>query len=300
VRRLSGALLCLLAALTALLAPALAQADGPALALQAPFVNDAALASGPPVSFALPTVAGSPIEGRVLTASSGSWSPSATSVSYQWQRDDGDGFVDVTGATATTYILVHGDIDASFRVHVVATNAQGNAQADSAAVGPVIAGEPANTAAPVVTGSTQGGKPLTVTAGSWYPTATTYAYQWQRSTSSGFVDIAGATSPTYFTVPADVTHTVRARVTAINTYGSVTATVAAVGPITSGTPVNSVLPIISGAAKRGVPLAVNSGTWLPSGSFSYDWQRDDGTALPTFPGPPARVTRRRSMTSASR
>jgi hypothetical protein len=268
----------MLAAFAVLLTPAIAQADGATVALRSSFVNDASLATGPPVVFALPTVSGSPIEGRVLTAASGSWSPSATSVAYQWQRDegDGDGFADISGATGTTYILLGADVDASFRVHVVATNAHGSAQADSAAVGPVIEGEPANTATPVITGSLQGGKPLTVTAGTWYPTATSYGYQWQRSTGSGFVDIAGATNPTYFTVPADVSATIRARITATNTYGSVIATAAAVGPITSGRPVNSVLPIISGAVRRGAPLAVNSGTWSPSGSFGFRWQRDEG------------------------
>ena len=65
---------------------------------------------------------------------------------------------------------------------------------------------------------------LTVTAGTWYPTATSYSYQWQRNTGSGFADIAGASNPTYFTVPTDVSATIRARVTATNTYGSVTAT----------------------------------------------------------------------------
>ncbi|HEX5927123.1 MAG TPA: hypothetical protein VFY45_25090 [Baekduia sp.] len=270
--------------MAALPAPALAQADGPVVDLQASFVSDAALASGPPVVFALPTVAGSPIEGRVLTAASGSWSPSATSVAYQWQRDDGDGFADISGATGTTYVLLGADVDASFRVHVVATNAHGSAQADSAAVGPVIEGQPVNTATPVITGSLQGGKPLTVTAGTWYPTATSYAYRWQRNTSSGFVDIAGATNPTYFTVAADVTVTVRARVTATNAYGSVTATAAGVGPITSGVPVNSVVPIISGTVKRGSPLAVNSGTWSPSGSFSFRWQRDEGDGFADVTG----------------
>jgi hypothetical protein len=284
VRRLSGALLCLLAALAALLAPALAQASGPAVDLRALFVNDAALASGPPVVFALPTAAGSPIEGRALTAASGSWSPSASSVAYQWQHDTGSGFTDITGATGTVYLLVHGDIGASFRVHVVATNAQGSAQANSAAVGPVIDGNPANTAAPVITGSLLGGRPLTVTAGNWYPTATSLAYQWQRDTGSGFTDIPGATSPTYFTVPADVTATVHARVTATNAYGSVSVTAADVGPITSGAPVNSVLPIISGTAKRAVALAVNSGTWSPSGSFSFQWQRDDGSGFADITG----------------
>ena len=196
----------------------------------------------------------------------------------------GDGFADISGATGTTYILVDSDVDASFRVHVVATNAYGSAQADSAAVGPVIDGQPANTAVPVISGSLQGGKPLTVTAGTWYPAATSYAYQWQRNTGSGFADIAGATNPTYFTVPADVTATIRARVTATNPYGSVTATAAAVGPITSGAPVNSVLPIISGTVKRGVPLAVNSGTWSPSGSFSFRWQRDEGDGFADITG----------------
>jgi hypothetical protein len=270
--------------MAALLAPALAQADGPAIDLQASFVNDAGPVSGPPVLFALPTVAGSPIEGHVLTAASGSWSPSATSVAYQWQRDEGDGFEDIAGATGTTYILVDSDVDARFRVHVVATNAYGSAQADSAAVGPVIDGQPASTAVPVITGSLQGGKPLTVTAGTWYPAATSYAYQWQRNTGSGFTAIAGATNPTYFTVPADVTATIRARVTATNPYGSVTATAASVGPITSGAPVNSVLPIISGTVKRGVPLAVNSGTWSPSGSFSFRWQRDEGDGFDDITG----------------
>ncbi len=270
--------------MAALLAPALAQAGGPVVDLQASFVNDAAPVSGPPVVFVLPTVAGSPIEGRVLTAASGSWSPSATSVTYQWQRDDGDGFTDISGATGTTYILLGTDVDASFRVHVVATNAQGSAQADSAAVGPVIEGQPANTAVPLITGSLQGGKPLTVTAGTWYPGATSYAYQWQRNTGAGFVDIAGATNPTYFTVAADVTATIRARVTAINAYGSVATAAAALGPITSGRPVNSVLPIIGGTVKRGAPLAVNSGTWSPSGSFGFRWQRDEGDGFADITG----------------
>jgi hypothetical protein len=284
VRRLSGALLCLLAALAALLAPALAQGDGPVVDLRTSFVNDAALVNGPPVAFALPTVAGSPIEGRMLTAASGSWSPSATSVAYQWQRDMGSGFANITGATGTTYILLGTDVDASFRVHVVATNAHGSAQADSTAIGPVIEGQPASTAAPAITGSLQGGMPLTVTAGTWYPTAASYAYQWQRNTGSGFADIAAATNPTYFTVSADVTATIRARVTATNTYGSVAVTAAAVGPVTSGAPVNRVLPIIGGVVKRGAPLAVNSGTWSPSGSFSFQWQRDEGDGFADITG----------------
>jgi hypothetical protein len=284
VRRASGVLLCLLVALAALLAPALAQADGPPIDLKGTFVEDASLTTGPPMSLAVPAVAGRPVEGQTLTASSGSWNPSATSVAYQWQRDSGSGFVDITGATSTTYTLVGGDIGASFRVHVVATNAAGSAPADSSAVGPVIDGQPANTALPVVSGSLQGGKALSVTAGSWYPAAAGYGYQWQRSSGSGFADIAGATSPNYITIPADVTKSLRVRVTATNPYGSVTVTTAAAGPVTSGTPANSVAPVISGTAKRGVALAVNAGTWSPSGSYAFQWQSDDGSGFADIPG----------------
>jgi hypothetical protein len=284
VRRPSGALLCLLVALAALSAPALAQADGPSIDLKGTFVGEASLTTGPPVSLAVPAVGGRPVEGQTLTASSGSWNPSATSVAYQWQRDSGSGFADITGATSTTYILANGDIGASFRVHVVATNAAGSAPADSGVVGPVIDGQPAGTALPVISGSLQGGKTLSVTAGSWYPAAAGYGYQWQRSSGSGFADIAGATSPNYITVPADVTKSLRARVTATNPYGSVAATAATVGPITSGTPANSVAPAISGTAKRGVALAVNAGSWSPSGSYAFQWQSDDGSGFADIPG----------------
>jgi len=284
MRRLSGALLCLLVALAAALAPAAAPA-APPVDLAASFLRDASLApGGPPASLSAPAVAGAPVEGRTLTANSGSWSPSATSVTYQWQRDTGSGFADITGETSTTYILLHGDIGAAFRVHVVATNAAGSTPIDSAATAAVIAGQPVATAAPVVSGALQGGRTLAVTAGTWYPAAGTYAYQWQRDSGSGFVDIAGATAPTHATVPADVTARIRARVTATNPYGSVTATSAAVGPITSGVPVNGVLPIISGAVKRGAPLAVNSGTWSPGGSYGFQWQRDDGGGFADIAG----------------
>lgn len=42
---------------------------------------------------------------------------------------------------------------------------------------------PANTVAPVVSGTTQEGQTLTVTPGTWSPAATSYTYQWQRRPS---------------------------------------------------------------------------------------------------------------------
>ena len=290
VRRTTAALVCALAALAALLVPALAQAVAPeSTALTAfttaPTARLASLVSGPPVNISPPTVAGQLVEGQTLTAASGSWSPSATSATYQWQRDTGSGFADISGATATTYTLVAADVGASIRVHVVATNASGSATGDANARGPVIAGDPVNTIAPVVTGSTVGGRTLAATIGTWFPAGTSYAYQWQRDSGSGFADIGGAIGQAYTTVPADVGASVRVRVTATNAYSSASAVSNAIGTITTGKPVSSVAPVVSGTAKRGGVLSANAGSWNPAPtSYAYQWQADSGSGFTDISG----------------
>ena len=70
---------------------------------------------------------------------------------------------------------------------------------------------PANTAPPVISGTPRDGSTLTSTAGSWTGSQpVTFAYQWRRCNSSGAscADIAGASSPSYTLVPADVGSTV--------------------------------------------------------------------------------------------
>jgi hypothetical protein len=62
---------------------------------------------------------------------------------------------------------------------------------------------------------------LTSTTGSWTNGPTGYLYQWQRSTSSttGFVNISGATSSTYTIQYADNTYYIRCNVEAVNAIG---------------------------------------------------------------------------------
>lgn len=92
--------------------------------------------SNPPVNAALPTVAGSPVSGQTLTATTGTWS-GATPITYayQWRRDSAD----ISGATAATYGLGVADIGATITVRVTATNSAGSAFAVSAGLGPVAA-----------------------------------------------------------------------------------------------------------------------------------------------------------------
>ena len=87
---------------------------------------------------------------------------------------------------------------------------------------------PSNTAPPTVSGATTQGQTLTTTNGTWDNLPTSYAYAWQDCDASGnnCTTISGATSSTYTLGSGDVSHTVRAVVTASNAGGSGSGTAA--------------------------------------------------------------------------
>ena len=90
---------------------------------------------------------------------------------------------------------------------------------------------PANTVAPVVSGTATVAQVLSCTTGSWSGPPTSYSYQWQQGTTN----ISGATSSTYTIDPAYVGVTIRCVVTATNSLGSTSAnsnSTAAVSAIT--------------------------------------------------------------------
>lgn len=91
---------------------------------------------------------------------------------------------------------------------------------------PPVTGPPVNTVAPTISGTTQQGQTLTGSTGAWGGSPTSYAFQWQRCDPNGLncVAIAGATSPSYTLVLADVGSTVKVAVTATNAQGATTAT----------------------------------------------------------------------------
>ncbi|RFA09259.1 hypothetical protein B7R54_08485 [Subtercola boreus] len=84
------------------------------------------------------------------------------------------------------------------------------------------------TAVPTVTGTTQVGKRLTATPGTWTPAPETFTYQWK----SGGVAISGARSSSYVATSADVGKTLTVSVTGSKTgYKPVTTTSLATGKI---------------------------------------------------------------------
>jgi hypothetical protein len=237
-----------------------------------------------PVNSSPPTVSGSAVQGKTLTASTGSWSGApAPSFSYQWERcnQSGQACNPISGApgSGSAYVVQSGDVGQTLVVVVTATNAAGapTAQSQPTAVVQSSGSAPANSAPPTVSGTAALGKALTASKGTWSGTpAPTFSYQWERCNQTGqsCTAISGATSASYVAQRADVGLTVRAAVTGSNSAGSSAAPSAATARV-SGSPLVQSLPTVSGTAQPGAQLTGSNGTWsgYPAPSFTYRWER---------------------------
>jgi hypothetical protein len=245
----------------------------------------ASVGADAPVNTAPPSIGGTLADGSTLTSTNGTWTGTPT-ISYarQWRRCDSSGAncVDIAGATGQTYVLQGADVGSTVRVAVTGTNAGGSASATSAQTGTVAAAPPASTGLPSISGTTQDGRTLSATNGSWSGTAPfSYAYQWRRCDSAGSscANIAGATSSTYGLVPADVGSTLRVVVTATNSAGSQSATSAKTAVVTAAPPVSTTPPTVSGTARHGQTLTASTGGWTgtPTITHAYQWRRCDAS-----------------------
>ena len=232
-----------------------------------------------PVNSGAPVVTGTAQEGQTLTTSDGSWLDDPTSYSYQWQDCDSTGIIctDISGATSASYTLEASDVGDTIRAVVTAANAGGSTAASSGATAVVTTPPPpSNTALPSISGSTVQGQTLSTANGTWTGSPTSDAYQWQDCNSSGAscTNITGATSANYTLTSADVSHTIRAVVTAANAGGSTAASSGATAVVTTPPPPsNTALPSISGSTVQGQTLSTTNGTWTGSPtSYAYQWQ----------------------------
>jgi hypothetical protein len=241
----------------------------------------ATVTAAAPVNTALPSITGTAKDGQTLTSATGTWT-GTTPLTYvrQWRRCDSSGAncTDISGATATTYVLVAADVGKTIRVVLTASNTAGNASATSAATTVVTAAAPVNTALPAITGTAKEGQLLSASNGSWTGSATiTYAYQWQTCNSSGAscTAISAATLSSYRLASTDVGKTVKVIVTATNATGSASATSAASAAITTGPPVSTTAPAVTGTAKDGQALSTANGTWAGTATITYtrQWKR---------------------------
>ncbi len=252
-------------------------AQGSATAASAP---TGAVASGAPVNSRPPAIAGTPANGQNLSASPGAWTPASPPVTYQWQEaaSASGTFTSIPGETTSTYTPIATDLGKYLQVVVSATDSYGTTSATSAAVGPVTGGlAPVNSTLPAIAGTPAKGQQLSATAGTWTPASPPVTYQWQEAASASgtFTSLASETTSTYTPIATDLGKYLQVVVSATDSYGTTSATSAAVGPVAGGiAPVNSIAPIITGTVQQGDTLSASTGTWAPApSSYRYQWQR---------------------------
>jgi hypothetical protein len=119
-----------------------------------------------PANTAAPGILGTPVEGKTLTASNGTWSGSPTTFAYRWLRCPADAVAAaipsncsvISGATKNSYKLLSADVGLRIRVRVIASNKDGSASAYAVATGVVtatVAPPPPFTGCPSGTGPMQ-------------------------------------------------------------------------------------------------------------------------------------------------
>jgi Ig domain of plant-specific actin-binding protein len=236
------------------------------------------------VSTAQPQVTGLAVEGKQLQVTAGGWSPTPTSLTYAWRRCNANGRVcaAIAGANASAYTVAAADVGHALVALVQAafgTTTQGALSTASAvAIGGDIAG-PSHSVAPAIRGVARRGVRLTGSAGLWAGVGTlAYRYQWYRCDAEGAhcSAIHGATSTTYLTVPADSGRTLGFTVRATDSTGTASAYSSLFGPVAPAYPpiTSAAAPTLSGSARPGSTLSVDTGLWRPRpGTLTYAWRR---------------------------
>ncbi|WP_085725895.1 peroxidase family protein [Pseudomonas sp. R37(2017)] len=200
-----------------------------------------------------PTILGLVAQNQVLTADpstiidvDGLTNPQFT---FQWQETNGVTFVDIPGATGSTFTLGQAQVGDQVRVVVSFVDNFGVAESiASDATAPVANVNDAPTGALLInnTTPTQGLALTALTAGIVDPDGVgTFSYQWQQGTGTTFTNIAGATNVNFTPGAAQVNQQIR--VIARYTDGF--------GTLESVTSAATALVLLQGAVQTGDALA---------------------------------------------
>jgi alpha-tubulin suppressor-like RCC1 family protein len=285
-----------------------------------------------PANLTLPTISGSPAtetgklrQGQTLKASTGTWSNSPSSFTYQWLRCEGNGEAGTNEefgsecepilvgaekkpATGETYEVQTPDVTFTVEVRVEAKNVHG---ASAALSSPelILASEeeteppyPTLISAPTITGSAIEGHLLTAQHGSWENSPTAFEDKWFRCkgvTKEG----AGATcsqikntekepviGETYTPTAADDDLWVEVQERAINAGGWETTPSLPLQIAPPAPPTNITPPSISGTLEQGETLTTVVGTWTNAAKKpTWQWLRCSNTG--TECGPIAEATK---------
>lgn len=230
----------------------------------------------------LPTIAGTPRVGSVLTAVTDGW-PAGTTFAYRWSV----GGEAVVGADGATYTPRPSDIGLPVQVRVTGSR-EGNLDTvrTSEPTTPVAVGEQSATPTPTVSGTPRVGETLTAVPGDW-DAGTTLTYQWRADD----VAVEGATAETFVPTPAQRGAVIAVAVTSTREgYTPVTRVSEPTAPVAAGTPSATPTPTISGTPRVDVQLVGDAGTWDGGTTLAYQWLVDgapvEGATGQAFtPGP---------------
>lgn len=152
-----------------------------------------------------PSISGYNQVGLTLNASTGNWSPSATTYSYQWKRDG----LEINFANSSSYVVTGDDYNRSISVAVTASRTgYVTTTRTSSPFYIYYKGDLANTPNPTINGTVMVGEYLYAVPGT-YSTPVNMTYQWQANSSN----IANAISDSYQLQPADRNKTITLRIT---------------------------------------------------------------------------------------
>jgi hypothetical protein len=236
----------------------------------------------PPTNSTLPTITGNDQQGQNLTEHNGTWSPTATGFTYQWEEcnSSGGACTQIDGATNSTYTLTLGDAGHTLDVRETATyaNSAPSSPATSGHTGLVLPLPPANSAAPTISGYPEQGQTLTAASGQWTnnPNPSSYTYQWTvcSNPDSSCAAIPGANQQTYTVTAPDVGDTVLVAVTASNAGGTGTTAISdRSGTIQTGSSVQLLTtpdgPLVNQAVTMIATVTSQAAAALPDGSITF-------------------------------
>ena len=243
-----------------------------------------------------PSISGTAQVGKTLTADISGIADadgiSNATFGYQWLAGDSD----ISGATASTYILADADEGKTVKVQVSFTDDAGNAESlNSEATDEVAAAPRPNTpatGAPTVTDTVQVGETLTAdTTGIADADGlenAAFSYQWLADYDA----IAGAMGITYTLADEDEGKAIQVRVSFTDDAGNdetltSTATDAVAAATQPDNPATGA-PTISGTVQVGETLTadtsgISDADGLKNVAYNYQWIRNDGTTDTDIP-----------------
>jgi surface antigen len=240
----------------------------------------------PLVNRTTPVISGVAKVGSTLSASAGSWKPSAVEVSYQWFADGQR----LKRATRSTIRLTRARLGQTLTVTTTASKlGYPTGSATSTPTEAILPGQLRSESAPAISGTAKVDETLSLDTGSWDPKPDSLAVQWYAD--GQLIEGTAPDATTLPLAPGLVDRVITATVTATRSgYDPVLATAAPTERVTPGTFRVTTSPSLAGTPKLGQTLSVQTGDYEPNDAdVAIQWLRD-GEPVLNATGPTYQLT----------